>query len=158
MLKDKIVHDYANVDATYTADTNLNTGMGVVKDLVNKLAKLPTAETGVDIVFVQKDRTPIGINAAKTQFSDYDVDFNTVNAGDKVVLYAYAYDNIFATDQYDETTVKAGAEGSYVAWGTDGKAVIAAAGTASNYKFLGLVSDAGHTLARFYKTEKIGNN
>lgn len=158
MLRDKIVNDYTNVDSTYTADVELKTGMGVVKDFVNKLAKLPTAATGVDVVFVQKDRRPTGINAAKVYLSDYNEEFNTVKKDDKVVLYNYAYDNIFATDQYDATTIKAGNENKYVAWGTDGKATIAASGTNSRYKFLGLVDDAGHTLARFYKVEDIGSN
>ena len=146
MLRDMMVNEIVGVDATYTADADLATGMGVVKDLANKLAKLPTADTGVDVVFVQKARIPTGRETAKTYFSDYNEQFNTVNEGDKVVLYNYAYDNIFATDQYDATSL------------TDGKAKIATAGTDSLYKFIGLYNDAGHTLARFYKVETVGSN
>lgn len=158
MLRDMMVNEIVGVDATYTADANFATGMGVVKDIANKIAKLPTADTGVDVVFVQKARIPTGQNAAKTYFSDYNEEFNTVKKDDKVVLYNYAYDNIFATDQYDDTSLVAGAEDKFVAWGTDGKAKIAGSGVNSMYKFAGLYNDAGHTLARFYKTEAVGTN
>lgn len=158
MLRDMMVNEIVGVDATYTADADLATGMGVVKDFANKLAKLPTADTGVDVVFVQKARIPTGCNASKTYFSDYNEQFNTVAEGDKVVLYNYAYDNIFATDQYDATSLVDANVDKFVAWGTDGKAKIAAAGTDSLYKFIGLYNDAGHTLARFYKVETVGSN
>lgn len=158
MLRDLETLEINAVDATYAADVDMATGMGVVKDIANKIAKLPAAETGTEVVFIQKDRRPTGRNAARTIFSDYDEEFNTVKAGDLIVLYNYAYDNIFATDQFDATTLVAGVEGQYVSWGTNGKAKLATAGVKSRYKFYGLYNDAGHILARIYKTEEIGNN
>ena len=158
MLRDMMVNEIVGVDATYTADADFATGLCVVKDLANKLAKLPAADTGVDVVFVQKARIPTGCNASKTYFSDYNVEFNTVAEGDKVVLYNYAYDNIFATDQFDATSLVDANVGKFVVWGTDGKAKVATAGTDSLYKFIGLYNDAGHTLARFYKVETVGSN
>lgn len=158
MLRDLMVNEIVGVDATYNADADLITGMGVIKDPVNKLAKLPSAETGTDILFAQQVPVPKGINAARTIFSDYEDDFMNIAKGAKLVLYNYAYDNILGTDQYDETSLKAGNEDKYVAWGTDGKAKIASAGVQSNYKFLGLVKDNYHMLARIYKTEVPGTN
>ena len=158
MLRDLEVNEIVAVDATYSADVDMATGMGVIKDIANKVATLPAAEVGTEIVFTQKARIPTGKNAARTIFSDYDEEFNTIKKDDKVVLYNYAYDNIFATDQYDTATLVAGAEGQYVAWGTNGKAKLATAGVDSRYKFYGLYNDAGHILARIYKTEEIGSN
>lgn len=157
MLRDLMVNEIDAADATYTADVALATGMGVIADLTNKLAKLPTAETGTDILFVQKARIPTGCLAARTEFSDYEPQFNNYEKDDKVVLYDYSYRNIFATDQYDKAITDADID-KYVAWGTDGKAVIAATGTQSLYKFKGLYNDAGHILARFIKMEVPGTN
>lgn len=159
MLRDLLVNGNVGVDATYTADKEFKTGMAVVKDFANKLAKFPAAETGTDVVFVNKVREATGINAGRTDLPDYFEEFVTVNAGDKVVLYNYAYDNTFGTDQFDEKKLTDAAVGKYVAWGKDGLATVAAATTESNYKFLGFTLDAGKVkMARIYKTEVPGKN
>lgn len=157
MLRDLMVNEIDAADATYTADVALATGMGVVADIANKLAKLPAAETGTDILFVQKARVPYGCIAARTIFSDYEPQFNNYEKDEKVVLYDYSYRNIFATDQYASTITDADVD-KFVAWGTDGKAVIAANTTDSLYKFMGFYNDAGHKLAKFIKVEVPGKN
>lgn len=150
MLRDIIVNAGINVDATYTAAADMKTGMGVVKDSATGKVSFPSAATGENVVFIQKDKIPTGANAARKNFSDYEEEFNTVKAGDKVVCYAYPNDNDFATDQFDATSLVSSAAKKAVVVGTDGKLTLATSTAKSRYQFIGLITDNGHTLARIH--------
>lgn len=144
MLKDCMIHGQHAVDATFEAGAALTTGMGVVKDFSAKTAKLPTAETSANIFLVQKDRVPTGINASRTQFSDWEAEFNKVDAGDLCLLVTYGPGESFYTDAY-ASTLDDDDIGAPVAVGTDGKWVAAAA--ASVYVLTGFYTVNGHTMA-----------
>ena len=159
MLRDLIVHDYLAVDSTFAADADMVTGAGVVKDFTAKTAGFPAAETAADIMFVQKARIPTGVNAARTEFSDYDPDFVNVAKGEKITLYHYPADATFGTDQFNVETLTKGNEGKRVAWGEDGKATIASSSVASVYVFKGLYEEAkGRTLAEIYVSDTPATN
>ncbi|MCM1333451.1 MAG: hypothetical protein NC084_06250 [Bacteroides sp.] len=148
MLRELIVHEGLAADATFTAATDLKTGMGVVLNYKDHTAGLPESTTADNIVLVQKMPIPTGRNAALTQFSDYEDEFNTVNEGDKFVAYDYPTGDTFATDQYNTATLTENAIGKTVAVGTDGLWTVAE--SASRFKFVGLKNDNGHVLAKIY--------
>lgn len=148
MLRDLRVNCAAAPAADFAAGADMATGMAVVKNYTAKEAEFASEATATDIYFVQKARIPVGRDAAMEYHSDYDKMFNEVSEGEFVVLYAYNYDDAFATDAY---TLTSGDVGKYVAAGTDGKIVVAT-GT-SKYKFTGFYDDAGHTLARIEVVE-----
>lgn len=156
MLRELMVHEGLAVDATFSAATAMKTGCGVVKNFATKEIAFPTEETAANICIVEKARIPKGINAARTQFSDYDEDFVNVEEGEKAVAYVFPAGTMFATDQYDTETLTADAGEKYVAWNTEGKAVVAAG--ASFYKFIGIHNDNGHLLAKIYVCDTAGTN
>jgi len=134
------------------------TGMGVTKNEATGVATIPGSETGTDLFLLDKERIPTGINAARTDMSDYDNDFNTFASGEQCKLRAFVANEKFAVDQYDATNCVAANAGKYAAVGTDGKWTIAASSTDSEYVFLGLHNDAGHVLALIECVKAVGKN
>lgn len=125
-----------------SGETAITTGMAVIKNETKKTFEFATAETTADLFWVDKERVPSGMNAAKTNMSDYDVDFTTVKEGEFGKLIAYYAGERFGTDQFVENGL---VEDVRVAVGADGKVVKAT--VASKYVFKGFYSDAGHKLA-----------
>jgi hypothetical protein len=122
-------------------EDKLTTGSAVVLDDVNKNFAFPTANRAGDLFFVDKERIPTGLNAVRTDVSDYDEDFTTVKANEFAKVIAYYVGERFATDQF----VKAGlAVNDRVVANNQGQLI---KGTNSRYVFKGLFNDAGHELA-----------
>ena len=158
MLRVLIENDYKSALAGYKANVACATGMGVAIDDANGKFVLPTAETGLGVYVVDKARVAEGVSAAKTNFSDYDTQFNAVAAGEFAVLNTFDVGEEFAVDAYDATTCVAGNAGKYATVGTDGKWKAGTEDIDSKYIFVGLHTDAGHTLAHFRVTDNIGKN
>lgn len=118
------------------------TGMAVVKNESNKTFEFASAETASDLFFVDKERVPSGLNAARGDMSDYDEDFVTLKENEFGKLITYYAGERFATDQYNETDLEVDVR---VSAGTDGK--LALATVASKYIFKGFFDDNGHKLA-----------
>lgn len=147
MLRELIVHENLAADATFTAAKELKTGMGVIRDFTTHTASMPTTATAAQIAVVNKLPIPTGRNAALTQFSDYEEEFNTVAENEKFVCYTFPANTTFAVDQYDATLAEGDVE-KYLEVGTDGLWKIAA--SESIYKFVGFMNDNGHTLAKIF--------
>ena len=154
MLREFRVNGADAPAAYFKADVELQTGMGVVKDYANGLAKLPDAATSEGIFLVAKQPIATGMYAGM-DLSDYFEEYNTVAAGDTVVLYSYRDDSAFGTDQYDDGLASI-TTATYVEVGTDGK--WASATAASKYLATGLYDDAGHTLLRIEVLDTAGSN
>ncbi|MCF0158916.1 MAG: hypothetical protein HUJ83_10450 [Veillonella sp.] len=146
MLREIQVTKDKPANAMYSAAVEVKTGMAVVKNETAKTFGPATAATAADVFFVDKERVPSGINAARTDMSDYDEDFVTVKANEKAKLIAYYVGERFATDQV--TGLEALVVGNRLAAGTDGKLAKAGSGVASKYVFAGIYKDANaHDLA-----------
>lgn len=116
------------------------TGMAVVKNIT--AGEFEFKATADDLFFVDQERIPKGINAARTDMSDYSDDFVIVAEGEYAKLIAYYVGERFATDQF----VKAGlAVGDRLAANATGKLVKAT--SASKYIYQGTMDDNGHELA-----------
>lgn len=151
MLRDLIVNAQDAAIAGYTVTTAAATGMGVViTDEDEKTVGLPEAETAVDVFVLQKARVSEGLNCARTDFSDYDPDFNTFAADEQVVLHKYDIGERFAVDAFAAALTDSD-KGKKVAVGTDGKWKVATG--ASKYVFYGMMNDNGHTLAKIKVVE-----
>jgi len=122
-------------------EEQLTTGSAVVLDEVNKKFVFPTANTAGDLLFVDKERIPTGLNAVRTDVSDYDKDFTTVTSGEFAKVIAYYVGERFATDQFVETGLNVG---DRLVANTEGRLI---KGTNSRYVFKGIFNDAGHKLA-----------
>lgn len=158
MLRDLIVNAQDAAIAGYTVTTAAATGMGVViTDEDEKTVGLPEAETAVDVFVLQKARVPEGLNCARTDFSDYDPDFNTFAADEQVVLHKYDIGERFAVDAFAAALTDSD-KGKKLAVGTDGKWKVAGSSVTSKYEFIGLVNDNGHTLARIKVVENTTAN
>lgn len=143
MLRELQVTMNKPANAMYKAgEAKIITGMAVVKNETNKTFEFASAETASDIYFVDKERVPSGLNAAREDMSDYDEDFASLKEGEPGKLIAYYAGERLATDQYVDTDL---ADGVRVAAGTDGK--IKKATVASRYIFKGFYDDTGHKLA-----------
>lgn len=146
MLREIIVHGNKAADATFKAKAAMKTGVAVTKNYKTGTADLPSADTAENVYFVQKAPIPTGINASRTNMSDYDDDFNIVAKDEVVVLYQFSAGEEFATDA--TTTLTAEADiGKAVVFGTDGSVKAAPTSTASLYVYRGEYNDAGHKLA-----------
>lgn len=152
MLRDNIINGAKFIDASKKASVALKTGMGVV--ITNGKAALPSAATAADIFVVQKQRIATGVNAARTEFSDYEDEFNTVKADENVLLVKYHAGESFLTDQYAASLTA----GVRVDVGTDGKWAKAGSTSASVYVFVGTVNDNGHTLAKIEVSDTAAKN
>lgn len=143
MLRELQVTQDKPANSMYKAgEETITTGMAVVKNETNKTFEFASAETASDLFFVDKERIPTGVNAAKTDMSDYDDDFVTLKENEFGKLITYYVGERFAIDQYVEDGL---VDGVRVSVGTDGK--IKKATIASRYKFGGFMDDNGHKLA-----------
>lgn len=125
-----------------SGEEKIVTGMAVVKNETNKTFEFASAETAADLFFVDKERVPSGINAARGDMSDYDEDFTTLKENEFGKLIAYYVGERFAVDQYVESGLEVGVR---VSAGADGK--LAKSTIASKYVFKGFYDDNGHKLA-----------
>lgn len=132
-------------DTMHKAEVAMVTGMGVViKDA--STVKLPTAETASNIYVATQERQPHGINAARTDMSDYDEDFVKIKEGDFLGLENYTDGEKFATDQFKAEDFESVSDGMAVSVGTDGKWQKAATTVASKYVYEKDFNDNGHKL------------
>ena len=145
MLRELINHGGKAAETTYVAASEMKTGMGVVKT-IDGTATFPEEATSDNIFIVDKERIPTGVNAGRTNLSDYETEFNTVAQGDRVKLCEYGFGEKFATSEYADGLAD-GDAGKTLAVGTDGKWAVAT--DASIYRFEGFYMDAGaHKLAK----------
>lgn len=145
MLRELINHGGKAAETTYVASVEMKTGMGAVKNL-DGTASFPAAPTSANIFLVDKERIPTGVNAGKAYLSDYENEFVTVFAGDRVKLPEYDFGEVFGTDQFAESLVE-GDAGKTLHVGVDGKWAVASA--PSVYLFQGFIMDAGvHKMAK----------
>ena len=127
-------------DTMHKAEVAMVTGMGVViKDA--STVKLPAAETASNIYVATQERVPHGVNAARTDMSDYDEDFVNIKKGDFLGLENYTDGEKFATDHFESVY-----DGMAVSVGTDGKWQKATATVASKYVYEKDFADNGHKL------------
>ena len=132
-------------DTMHKAEVAMVTGMGVViKDA--STVKLPAAETASNIYVATQERVPHGVNAARTDMSDYDEDFVNIKKGDFIGLENYTDGEKFATDQFKAEDFESVSDGMAVSVGTDGKWKKATATVASKYVYEKDLADNGHKL------------
>lgn len=146
MLRDFRINGAKAPDAMHKAKTKMVTGMAVVKEdtITDKFVKITETETVADILFVDKERVPTGVNAARGDMSDYDLDFVNIEANETVTIDKYAVDEKFGTDQYLESDFTAETAIDTRVSFKNGKAMKATID--SPYVFKGLYNDNGHTL------------
>ena len=124
MIRDMRRNGAQPKDTMHKAGVEMITGMGVVIKNETEVV-LPTSETSANVYVVTKERYPSGINAARTNMSDYDDDFVKVAKGEFVGLERYTDGEKFATDQFKANDFQDGSiadlKGKPVAVGTDGK-------------------------------------
>lgn len=147
MIRDMRRNGAQPKDTMHKAGVEMITGMGVVIKNETEVV-LPTSETSANVYVVTKERYPSGINAARTNMSDYDDDFVKVAKGEFVGLERYTDGEKFATDQFKADDFQDGSivdlKGKPVAVGTDGKWMKATA--QSKYVFENVYMDNGHKL------------
>ena len=127
-----------------SGEEKIVTGMAVIKNESNKTFEFASAETAADLFFVDKERVPSGINAARGDMSDYDEDFTTLKENEFGKLIAYYVGERFAVDQYVESGLDVGVR---VSANTDGQLIKATGTVDSKYVFKGFYDDNGHKLA-----------
>ena len=127
-----------------SGEEKIVTGMAVVKNESNKTFEFASAETAADLFFVDKERVPSGINAARGDMSDYDEDFTTLKENEFGKLIAYYVGERFAVDQYVESGLEVGVR---VSANVNGKLIKATGTVNSKYVFKGFYDDNGHKLA-----------
>lgn len=144
MIRDMRRNGAQPKDTMHKADVAMVTGMGVVvKD--STTVALPSAETATNIYFVTKERVPSGVNAARTDMSDYDEDFTKINKGELVGIERYTDGEKLATDQFKASDfAEDTAAGFAVSVGADG--MLMKATVPSKYIFDGFHNDNGHKL------------
>lgn len=146
MLRELNVHAQKAAPANYKAAVAVSTSSAVVKNNTSSTFAFPAAATASDLCFVQKARIPTGANASRTEFSDYEVEFNSVKKGEPAVLYTYDYGEVFGVSEYDAATLMAANQGKRVMAGKDGKLTVST--VASKYIFEELYTENGHKLAK----------
>lgn len=149
MLRDLVINGAKAPDAMHKAKVGMVTGMAVVKEdsETDKFANITESETVADIFFVDKERIPTGVNAARGDMSDYDPDFVTVKANEFITLDKYAPGERFATDQYDTGSITDETEiGTRISFKSGKAQAATATSVLSNYVFKGFYNDNGHKL------------
>lgn len=158
MLRDFRINGAKAPDAMHKAKVKMVTGMAVVKEdsATDKFVNTTSKETVADILFVDKERIPTGVNAARGDMSDYDEDFVNINADEMVTIDKFAPDEKFGTDQFvaDDFTAETAID-TRVSF-KDGMAMKAT--IASPYKFKGLYNDNGHTLIQIEVSDTADKN
>ena len=144
MIRDMRRNGAQPKDTMHKAAVEMVTGMGIViKDAAT--VTLPAAEVTENIYVATKERIPTGINAARTDMSDYDPDFVNISVGEYIGLERYTDGEKFATDQFDVADFGDSVTAGFACGvGADGKWCKAATG--SKYIFDGFHNDNGHKL------------
>ena len=158
MLRDFRINGAKAPDAMHKAKTEMVTGMAVVREdtATDKFVKVTEVETVADILFVDKERVPTGVNAARGDMSDYDPDFVNIKANEMVTIDKYAPDEKFGTDQFVKTDFTAETAIDTRVSFKDGQAMKAT--VASPYVFKGLYNDNGHTLIQIEVSDTAAKN
>ena len=144
MLRElQVIKDKPALASYKAGEEIISTGMAVVKNETDKTFEFATAETATDLYFVDKERIPTGINAARENMSDYDEDFTTLKEGEFGKIISYLPGERFAVDAYVEEGI---AQGVRLSANTAGKIVKAAATVPSKYVCGGFYTDNGHKL------------
>ena len=144
MLRDMTRNGAQPKNTMHKAEVAITTGMGVViKDATT--VKLPAAETATNIYVATKERIPTGINAARTDMSDYDEDYVKIAKGEFLGLEKYTDGEKFATDQYKAGDFDSATDGTAVSV-KDGIWQKATTTVASIYVFEKFFEDNGHKL------------
>lgn len=158
MLRDFRINGAKAPDAMHKAKADMVTGMAVVREdtATDKFVKVTDAETVADILFVDKERVPTGVNAARGDMSDYDDDFVKIKANEMVTLDKFAVDEKLGTDQFVTADFTAETAIDTRVSFKDGKAMKAT--IASPYKFKGLYNDNGHTLIQIEVSDTAAKN
>lgn len=158
MLRDFRMNGAKAPDAMHKAKADMVTGMAVVREdtSTDKFVKVTETETTADILFVDKERVPSGVNAARGDMSDYDPDFVNIKANEMVTTDKFAADEKFGTDQFVEADFTAETAVDTRVSFKDGKAMKAT--IASPYKFKGLYNDNGHTLIQIEVSDTAAKN
>lgn len=130
------------------------TGMAVVKNETDKTFEFASTETASDLFFVDKERIPTGINAARGDMSDYDEDFVTLKENEFGKLIAYYVGERFAVDQFEKEGLEVGVR---VAANANGK-LIKSTTVDSKYVFKGFMNDNGHELAIIEVSDTVAKN
>ena len=90
MLRELQVTKDKPANSMYKAgEEKIVTGMAVVKNETSKTFEFASAATATDVFFVDKERVPSGVNAARGDMSDYDDDFVTLKENEFGKLIAY---------------------------------------------------------------------
>ena len=156
MLRElQVIKDKPAIASYKAGETTISTGMAVVKNETDKTFEFASAETAADLYFVDKERIPTGVNAARGDISDYDADFTTLKENDFGKLINYLPGERFATDAYVETGIAAGVR---LSANTAGKIVKAATTVASKYVCGGFYTDNGHKLVIVEVSDTVGKN
>jgi len=100
MLRELQTNGLKTADAMYKASEGMVTGMGVIKNRIDKTADIPQNGTVEGFFFVNKQRVPTGLNCARTDMSDYDENFTKVAENEFVDLYIPEVGERYGTDQY----------------------------------------------------------
>jgi hypothetical protein len=144
MIRDMRRNGAQPKDTMHKAAVDMVTGMGIVITS-STTVDLPTEETASNIYVATKERIPTGLNAARTDMSDYDDDFVKIAKDELIGLERYTDGEKFATDQYVAADFGDDAVAGFgVSVGTDGlwkKATVS-----SKYIFDGIHNDNGHRL------------
>lgn len=138
-----------------SGETKIITGMAVVKNETNKTFEFASTETAADLFFVDKERVPSGMNAARGDMSDYDEDFTVLKENEFGKLTPYYVGERFAVDQFVETDLVSGVR---IAVNTEGKLVKASTTTLSKYVFKEFYTDNGHKLALIEVSDTVAKN
>lgn len=149
MLRELRTNGAKAASTMYRAETEMNTGMGVVKKetALNKMIGFPIEETAENLYFVNKENLPTGLNCARGEMSDYDDNFVKIVSNELIKIEKYTEDEKFITDQYvaadftEDTPT-----GFVISVGTDGLVKKASDSITSRYEYCGLYKDNGHTL------------
>ena len=144
MLRDFIYGGNKPVKASYKANAKMKTGMAVVIDDTDMTAKFPSAITGSELYFADKERQPTGYNTSRANMSDYDSNFIEIEVGEFLKLKKYAVGDEFGTDAKGTGVTV----GKVVVAGVDGKLVNATLTATSRYLYVEDVVDNGHTLMK----------
>lgn len=137
-------------EATYTASEAMVKGMLVVKDVTTKKVALPSAAAGTGVFIVDVEPAYTGLDAVKTNISDYATSRNTIAEDDYVTLELLEVGEVYTTDQFTATSIVAG---SYLQVGTDGKLAVKGSGTSPLVAVNPAADDAGHTVLEYVITD-----
>ncbi len=138
MLRDLMVHAKTCVNGYCQSDSAMETGKAVIKTSTG--FAYPSSATSAELFFVQKARIPIGINAARNEFSDYNANFTGIANDEYITATKYGVGDIFSTDAIATIAPRTGYA---VMANTDGDLVYAT--SASKYLCESVYDENGHT-------------